>query len=129
MAKSLKSLKIIGIMIFVGAVIKLIFIASVAHPFDQSTPELAIVNHLESILVLPHQARPLSSYIRYYAQEVIQGKKHIVATFLYNGSPGRLELIEAKKRPVIEDGGCDVLELRYSLADNRIISFACNGLG
>jgi hypothetical protein len=117
------------VIVFIGIVVKTMFFADVQFGFAEPKPEMYVLQRLETILVMPKHTRPLHLYIRYYSQEIIQGEKYIVATFLYDGSPGRIELIESKKRPLIEDGGCDVLELRYSLSDNRVVSFACNGLG
>lgn len=91
-------------------------------------PPLATIASIEATLRMPNGARALTDYVRYYSQVVSKQRKYIVATFVYDGSPGRIILVVPANRRLITDGGCDVIELRYSLTTQKIVSLLCNGV-
>lgn len=89
---------------------------------------LDLIKKIESNLTLPQNAFPLSAYIRYYAYKKVSKKQYIVAVFVRGESGvGRVEIIDFKNLPIIFDGGCDVIEVRYSLNKKKIISSYCHG--
>jgi hypothetical protein len=45
----------------------------------------------------------------------------------FGSSRGNVAIVSYKSLPVIADGGCSVLTIRYSLREHRIESVRCNG--
>lgn len=90
-------------------------------------PLLPIVETIELALTMPKGAHPLSSYVRYYAQHTLGKNLYIVATFVKKESAGKIEIVDFQQIPQLFDGGCDVIKLRYSVSEKKIVSLLCNG--
>lgn len=97
----------------------------------------AIMARIERDVRLPEGAAPLDSYARHYAwQQGRDGRRKVVAIYvsapLAHGSgtpPGRDWVDDEAALPMIDDGGCDVISLRYDLVGQRIEQVVCNGVG
>jgi hypothetical protein len=96
---------------------------------QQTTPKplLPIVETIELALTMPKGAHPLSSYVRYYAQHTLGESLYIVATFVKRESAGKIEIVDFQQIPQLFDGGCDVIKLRYSVSQKKVVSLLCNG--
>ncbi len=90
-----------------------------------------IQTHIEPTLLLPARAHELSTYRRSYSLERTpnSGRDVLVGTFLYDGKADGIEILDAPRSPVVMDGGCDVIRLRYSVVDRRVTTLECNGQG
>ena len=96
---------------------------------SKMTPKvsLALVESIESALAMPLGAHPLTKYVRYYAQHTVNSHSYVVATFVRRESKGRIEIVDFNLLPQVFDGGCDVIKLRYSVTQEKVVSFLCNG--
>jgi len=100
-----------------------------ASPTSVWKPTFQQITSVESNLVLPQGAYPLSSYVRYYAGEIANQKRFVKGVFLYKTVPGRVEIVESDRLPQVFDGGCSVVNLVYSVDEQRVISIFCQGVG
>lgn len=91
-------------------------------------PNLEVIRHIEVTLSLPQGARRLDSYVRYYSTETVAGEMTILGTYVYNGESGRVVRVRHDQLPQIEDGGCDVVEMRYSPKAGKVVSIFCHGV-
>ncbi len=98
-------------------------------PRSAQQPSLQLIKNIEATLVMPPGAHDLATYVRYYSQQIVKRRKFIVATYIYDGSPGRIVIVDSTSAPRIFDSGCDVIELRYSVVPKKVISIMCNGVG
>lgn len=101
------------------------------------TPKEAEIAKLESNInleALPHWNKrlpPVSGYARYYAgstrndEQVILGE--LVVPLGAGYKPGIHIVANKKDFPLIDDGGCAVINLVYSLKQQKIVSIQCNG--
>ena len=112
------------------AVLLLAAPASGAVPTDYWRPTLAEVARLETRLALPAKAAPLARYTRYYTGAPPKGS-HRITGLLYRDVDGTAGVRIVEKPgdwPKVSDGGCDVIEVTYSLATDEILQMACNGV-
>ena len=116
---------------------------SVAFAEDQGywTPDVATVNHVEELLRKmppptlgdPVNADPFDSYARYYSGGTDSaGRKVIVASFYSNSMnpkeyPPGMHI--GREHMVSTGGGCHHLIVVYDVAEDRIRTFVCYGLG
>lgn len=86
------------------------------------------IDVIEKNLKMPRGARNLEEYMRFY---VWPDSSHgaITAVFVHNGSSKGVKLVQTSDLPTIDDGGCDVIELRYSLRTKKVVRFFCHGVG
>ncbi len=91
--------------------------------------KLNLIKNIEANLKMPKGSPDLQHYVRYYTWQVVNRKRLIIAVYNYEGSPGRIELVQPDNLPYIEDGGCDVVELNYSIKTKKILSLLCHGVG
>jgi hypothetical protein len=74
---------------------------------------------------------PLSGYARYYAGSTMNDERVIfgeLVTPLGSGYKSGIHIVGNRRAfPTIYDGGCAVINLVYSLKQQRIISIGCNG--
>jgi hypothetical protein len=80
---------------------------------------------IEADLTMPAGAAPLDAYTRYYAYE--PSSDSIVAVFLRGGEIGA-KVVPRDALPMVLDGGCDVVRLRYSVAERQVIMIGCSGV-
>jgi hypothetical protein len=92
-----------------------------------SAPTLSLIGRIEANLKLQRWARQLDSYVRYYSTETVAGVVTILGTFVIEGVPGRVVIVSPDQMPYINDGGCDVIEMRYSPADGKVLALSCHG--
>jgi hypothetical protein len=94
----------------------------------------AIMDRIERDVRLPDGADPLAAYIRYYAwQRQPDGGRKVVAVYTAFAAerperPGRHWVAEGAL-PMVDDGGCGIVSLRYDVAAQRIEEIVCNAVG
>ena len=107
-------------------------IAALAGPGVASVPtwrpDANTIARIESKLVLPDGAHVLAHYERWYAGEVVNGRKVIEGRFLWSRRPF-IRIVAPEKLPVNKDGGCDFVDLTYDVKDDKISAIACHGWG
>jgi len=75
----------------------------------------------------------VSEYVRYYTGSTADGgdkviRAEFVAPFRPAQTPG-IHIVSSKREfPIISDGGCGIVNLVYSIKEQRIISMRCNGV-
>jgi hypothetical protein len=90
-------------------------------------PSLATIKKIESQLKLPKSAYSLKRYKRFYAGEIVDGKKVIVGIFLFNGKVRGVEITDLLHMPVVFDGGCSVLDFKFLIDENQVALLECHG--
>lgn len=111
----------------------LIAVAGCVHPTysanDNKVPmSKSFVETVEGNLNLPSGAHSLDSYTRYYAEEVVGGRRMLVGIFVYkDGEPG-IRIVEPSALPRVLDGGCRVVNLRYDIERRKLSGLFCNGV-
>jgi hypothetical protein len=91
----------------------------------QSKPGQSTVTEIESKIKLPSGSRPLSSYVRYYSSDE---NGTVIATYFFDSTPGRVVIVGKGDMPGIMDGGCDVINVRYSVSNRQFEQVFCNGV-
>lgn len=98
-----------------------------SSPQEISQPSLVDIDNIETLLVMPERSYPLTSYKRYYAKVIIENDDYIVGTFKYdNICPGVL-ITSYSDFPIFLHGGCNIVNLKFSVKDNKIIAIRCGG--
>jgi hypothetical protein len=104
---------------------KLFFSTSTGYQ-ENSVPNL--VKEIEKNLSLPKGSHHLTSYNRFYALGEGPDAGLIIGVFRHVISgEGEIHVVSYKSLPVIFDGGCNVLTMRYSQRERRVESIECNG--
>ena len=114
------------------------FAGIIAMAYAQSwTPGDADIAKLEAgvkLATLPRwdvRLPSLSGYARYYAGSTMNGEQVIVGELVTPlGSaykPGIHIVGNRRTFPMISDGGCAVVNLVYSVRQQKIVSIGCNG--
>ena len=101
-----------------------------ANAADQSAgqPELiAIMDKIEATRRMPTGAAPVTGYFRQYAWADIQ-KTKVTAIYQRSNTPGR-RWIDFDDLPMIDDGGCAVVELVYDVKTGGLDEIYCHGMG
>jgi hypothetical protein len=119
-------------------ILGVVFISLSGFASSQSwTPSVAEITKLESAIKLDKLAYwkishlpPLVGYERYYAGSTLRGEKMIfgelVAPWDSKQKPGIHVVARKHDFPVIMDGGCGIINLVYSVKEQRIVSIQCN---
>lgn len=98
---------------------------------DQSEgkPELvAIMDRIEATRRMPANASPVATYARYYAwADAAKTKVTAIYVSLGGAAPGR-RWVDFDELPLIDDGGCGVVELIYDVKTGVIEDVYCNGI-
>lgn len=102
--------------------------APVAPLFATSTLTVAQIESIESGLKMPFRGRPLSDYERFYTVDDSSGKPVLVGVFVASHDKAGIKIVERNRLPIIADGGCSVVNVRYALDEKRMISIQCNGV-
>ena len=84
----------------------------------------AIMNRVEASAILPAGAHPLSGYARFYAWS--DERRTVRATFVGNEITGR-KWVQYSELPVLNDGGCSVVNIVYDVAKGEVTKLWCNG--
>lgn len=92
-------------------------------------PTASMVKQIEAILTLPKGSHSLAQYTRYYSEQRAGRDTHVNAIYVMGESAGRVVIVERDEMPRIQDGGCDVVRVRYSVTLKKILSVSCNGVG
>ena len=88
-----------------------------------------IAKHVEPKIKMPKGAHALTSYKRYYAVDRSRaGAVSVVGAFIHDVSAPGVVIVEMDDLPRRLDGGCDVIDVRYSVAARRVLSARCNGV-
>lgn len=94
---------------------------------DQSAGLKVTIAEIEKDLKLPGGSYPLSSYDRFYAKNATHdGIIHGVFRHRVD-LQGSIQIVPPSSLPVIFDGGCSVIRLRYSLVTHQVDYITCNG--
>ncbi|MBA4088437.1 MAG: hypothetical protein C0491_11670 [Novosphingobium sp.] len=89
-----------------------------AHPHDK------LMDRIEEKLVLPHGAKPISGYERFYTRD-----GEIVIGTLVLGKSGKRSWVKSiSDLPQVFDGGCGVINVRYSPKSDTVENVHCNGV-
>jgi hypothetical protein len=94
----------------------------------------ATAAEIERQVVAAHHGLSLDRYARFYAREA-DGSVRAIWLFADKGhepmvgKAGQSVWTAPGKLPVVEDGGCAVLTIRYDAAHKRPASVECNGAG
>jgi hypothetical protein len=96
-------------------------------------PPTRLMDEIERTIVLEKafgarwsRPRPLAAYDRYYAWS--EDGRTVEAVYTLNrGAAGR-HWVERNQLPVVFDGGCSFIRVRYSLKTRHFDEVACNGL-
>ena len=103
---------------------------------DADLPALATVEEIEP-KIGGLGFYPLSDYVRFYAlircaegsYKCPAGGSEIFGVFL-RGNPAdgrRVRIVTAASQPIVNDGGCDVLNLWADATTHKVIQYACGG--
>lgn len=88
----------------------------------------ALIVELETTLILPNRAYQLNEYTRHYAFKKVKNTEYVFAVYVFKrAKKGGIVITTFNKLPIIFDGGCSVIELKYSLHQKKIDSLFCHG--
>ena len=96
-------------------------------------PEQPMIDALEAAIRMPPGARPLAEYRRQYGGTVEEGRRVISGQFHLPGIGGSpkdepaVAVFDHEPPPMIEDGGCAVVTLKFDVSARRILWIQCNG--
>jgi hypothetical protein len=90
-------------------------------------PTAEVVAQLEAQIHLPKGASPLTSYTRYYAGSILRGHRVVVGTYQHSGGGVVIEK-SSHDLPIVYDGGCDFINIKYDVSKKRFIDVFCNGV-
>jgi hypothetical protein len=88
--------------------------------------EAKLMNEIETTIKLPAGAEPLREYSRYYAYGQKGEVLGIYAGKYLDRSDGREWVKDPKHLPMIMDGGCGVVNVRFDIRSKKIEAY-CNG--
>jgi len=94
---------------------------------DAWKPSASLVAAIESQLSMPSKSRSKETYVRYFAGIMIEGRWFVVGVFLYDPANAAVRLVDISNLPEVHDGGCDVVNLRYDVEREEVVSIFCNG--
>jgi len=96
-------------------------------------PERPMIDALETAVVMPPGARPLAEYRRQYGGMLEAGRRVIWGVFHVPGIPGLpkdelpVAIFDREPPPMIQDGGCSVVTLKFDVSAQRVLWIQCNG--
>lgn len=100
---------------------------SVALSGCSNNGETELISQMEAALRLPEGAEPLDNYARYYAIEGAGGRREVRGVLVKRKDAAGVHLVKANSLPVLFDGGCSVVNVRYSPAEKKFLLVSCNG--
>lgn len=92
-------------------------------PNAENEKHLSLMNHVEGSVKLPRGARPLNHYQRFYSY----GAGGAVLAEFVGGPDERRWVKSYKDFPSINDGGCGVVNVRFSVRTGHSDVW-CNGV-
>jgi hypothetical protein len=92
-----------------------------------SSKEAELISQMEASLRLPNGAHALDSYVRYYAIEGAGERREVRGVLVKRKNQTGVHLVKANALPVLFDGGCGVVNVRYSPREKKFLQVACNG--
>ena len=105
--------------------LQLLFIVSLATLGCSNKTDEAIIRTAETQLVLPQKAAPLTEYHRYYA---ITGETAKGIFIWSEFGRGDFTFVATEDDlPFVADGGCGVIQVRFSLTKKSWDSPFCHG--
>jgi len=88
---------------------------------------MSLITNIEASLHLPDGAAPLSSYTRYYAGTIKKGHRILLGHF--EAGSGKVQIVPSvRDLPVVYDGGCSIVSIRYDVTAGRVLDLFCNGI-
>ena len=106
-------------------------IACVLHPAmanDEWLPSYKQIENIEKNISLPKNASQLTKYSRYYTGQLIKSEQFIVGRFILKcKNKGGIQIVPQNELPKTLDGGCGVINFKYSTKDKQVVSIFCNG--
>jgi len=116
----------------VSAIVAMAAITSSASAFAAGSwkPEKSMIAKLETRLTMPDRAYgPLSTYTRYYAGVVRDGRKVIEGELARltrtPASPGGVNIVRFSDFPNAADAGCGIITFSYDVQANSLSSPTC----
>ncbi|HEY1043720.1 MAG TPA: hypothetical protein VGE60_07655 [Telluria sp.] len=106
-------------------VVMLLSLGVLAACTDSRDAEL--VAEMEASLSMPQGADELNKYARFYVIETTRGKREVLGVLLKRPSDPGVHIVKKNALPVRFDGGCGVVNVRYSPADKTFLHVSCNG--
>jgi hypothetical protein len=89
------------------------------------TPTDAQIAAMEQSVQLPMGIVPLALYARYYAGITISGRKLIEAVYLHDYEAPGIYVASEAELPILGEGGCLVMTLRYDPATRQTLELEC----
>ena len=92
-----------------------------------------MIEALEAAIVMPPGAGPLSAYRRQYGGTLEAGRRVVYGRFYLPGFAGLpkdeppVTLLDHQPSPMVQDGGCAVVTLKFDVSAQRILWIQCNG--
>jgi hypothetical protein len=91
-------------------------------------PSVRAVADLEATMTLPPGAKLITKYARYYTGEMEAGRPIILGILVLDDHrPAGTYIISETAMPLILDGGCTVITVKFDVHASQIESLACNG--
>lgn len=100
-----------------------ILLAGCAHGVGGTKEQL--MHTIEKSIALPEGAAPLLRYRRHYAWSS-SDPQVVEAVYTLGGRPDRLWL-SSNDLPIVLDGGCSVITLRFEVKKRTVSNLRCNG--
>lgn len=88
-----------------------------------ASPSEEIMDRIEATIQMPAGASSLATYRRYYHRD----DQAVIGTYVLSGNPGR-EWRTKDKTIMVLDGGCGVVNVVFSIKENRVTYADCNGV-
>ena len=89
----------------------------------KASADASLAVEIENKVVAARPDLPIARYARVYAHQ-----PDGTVTAIYSGVGGTSRWTTPDKLPVIYDGGCGVLTVRYDQKRHRLIGVDCNGV-
>lgn len=108
---------------------------------NNRVPDAALISKLESKIVMPPGAGPLSSYVRAYTEGDFNGKDLVIGQMIdrnlakiiardqHQPVPPPVRRTLEKEIPPVFDGGCGALIVIYDVAASAAPRVVCNPQG
>ncbi len=91
-------------------------------------PDADLIARIETKMVMPQGAHVLAHYERYYAGDVVNGRRVVQGRFQWSRR-SFIRIVAPEKLPVNKDGGCDFVDLTWDVEADKMAQIACHGWG
>lgn len=105
----------------------------IAEPRKDSvaTSDSVLATSIEGLVRTERSDLDVDKYIRLYTRDGpddIEGLYLIPIDDLPHGwKPGTSYWVKRSEFPIVMDGGCSVIEIRYNISSKTLVSVSCNG--